>query len=337
MKRISKTSTITTVAPTEKKEKKPKSKPITTINPIKNTETNAIKITNENNPITTNTFIKPSHNVVLELPFSLREFHEYLHQINKNNPLEYNPDIVTEEIASYNFDVQMGSKYEQDIETVNIKPIEQSNDGDGDCEYEYSIPKIIEKIKQIKIQFYQNNLPCEKCSACFWCSYDFPTPACYIPKYETSDMIYGYGTFCRPECAVAYLFNESLDDTTKMDRYSIINRIYGGIFHSSRNIKPAPNPHFLLQKYYGTLSIEEYRALLDSSYTINVLHKPMTRLLPELHDGTTSTNSGVGGTVGTGGTVNYKIKRESERVKGPTKNSIIKEKFSGSLPLPVKV
>ena len=34
----------------------------------------------------------------------------------------------------------------------------------------------------------------------------------YIPKYDMDQEIFGYGSFCRPECAAAYLMKENIDD-----------------------------------------------------------------------------------------------------------------------------
>ena len=43
----------------------------------------------------------------------------------------------------------------------------------------------------------------------------------------------------------------------------MINR-YRRFFPEIENIKPAPSPYYILDKYYGNLSIQEYRKLLKS-------------------------------------------------------------------------
>ena len=40
----------------------------------------------------------------------------------------------------------------------------------------------------------------------------------------------------------------------------------------------------MLEKFYGNLSIEEYRKLLKNERLILVVDKPLTRILPELHE-----------------------------------------------------
>jgi hypothetical protein len=52
----------------------------------------------------------------------------------------------------------------------------------------------------------------------------------------------------------------------------------------SKGFKPAPNPHYLLDKYYGNLTIQEYRALLKGSMMIHIVNKPLTHILPELYE-----------------------------------------------------
>ena len=139
------------------------------------------------------------------------------------------------------------------------------------------------KIKKLKIGLYKNTKQNQK-SACFWCTHDFDNPSCYIPKYENDKSVVGYGSFCTPECASAFLMNESLDDSTKFERYHLLNKVYAKIYNYSKNIKPAPNPFYLLEKYYGNMTIQEYRKILKSGRTFIVLEKPFTRFLPELHE-----------------------------------------------------
>ena len=51
-----------------------------------------------------------------------------------------------------------------------------------------------------------------------------------------------------------------------------------------KNIKPAPNPYYMLNKYYGNLNIQEYRSLLRNERLFFIVDKPLTRILPELHE-----------------------------------------------------
>jgi hypothetical protein len=185
------------------------------------------------------------------------------------------------------------------------------------------------KLKKLKISLYKNALH-EKKSACFWCTYDFDNQACYIPKYEMDGTICAYGSFCRPECAVAFLMKDNIDDSTKFERYHLLNQLYGKIYQFKDNIKPAPNPYYLLDKYYGNLSIQEYRKLLNTEHMLLVIDKPLTRILPELHEDTDDFIVGIyGGNKGSstqaGGV--YKVKRQSEKQQGPSKASIIRGKF----------
>ena len=56
-----------------------------------------------------------------------------------------------------------------------------------------------------------------------------------------------------------------------------------------------------------------------------VLDKPLTRILPELHEDLTDT-SDINKNISLKNT-GYKVKRQSEKQKGPSKNDIMKEKF----------
>ena len=181
------------------------------------------------------------------------------------------------------------------------------------------------KLKKLKINLFKNNIG-EKKSACFWCTYEYDNETCYIPKYTMEEHVHGYGSFCRPECAVAYLMKEDIDDSTKFERYHLLNQVYGKVFDFKRNIKPAPNPHYLLDKFYGTLSIQEYRKLLKSEHLLLVLEKPLTRLLPELHEDNDSVVAKSGDTsckrIGM-----YKVKRQMDKTQAPTKAHLLREHF----------
>lgn len=189
-----------------------------------------------------------------------------------------------------------------------------------------SYKELCVKLKRLKTSVYKNMLP-DKKSACFWCTCDFENPACYIPKNENDKGIYAYGCFCRPECAVAFLMNESIDDSMKFERYHLLNQIYSKVYGYKKNIRPAPSPYYLLNKYFGTLTIQEYRKLLKSEHMLLIIEKPMTRVLPEIHEENDETILNMSGQkhLSTG---TYKVKRQSEKVAGPTKTRIIKETFN---------
>jgi hypothetical protein len=189
---------------------------------------------------------------------------------------------------------------------------------------------IHQKLKKLRVQFYKNSLN-DKKSACFWCTYEFDNEPCYIPKYEMDETVCGYGCFCRPECAVGYLMKESINDSTKFERYQLLNQIYSKVYGFKKNIKPAPSPYYLLDKFYGSLTIQEYRKLLKTEHMLLVLDKPLTRILPELHDDNDEFILNIYGGVKTNqgsSSGQYKVKRQSEKAQGPTKSTIMKEKFN---------
>ena len=149
----------------------------------------------------------------------------------------------------------------------------------------HSIDKdlIWEKIKLLKLQLHTNDIA-DKRSNCFWCTYCFDNPPIYIPKRMVNDEVEVYGCFCSPECAVAYLKKEKINTSTLWERYAILNNIYGKIFNYEKNIKPAPNPFYTLEKYYGNLTIEEYRSQLSDDRILMVVDKPLTKIMPDMYE-----------------------------------------------------
>lgn len=146
------------------------------------------------------------------------------------------------------------------------------------------VTKIWKKLKKLEHNLHINNVNNNKRSSCFWDTCEFDNPPIYIPKHFINDTYHVYGCFCSPECGVAYLMNENIDSSTKFERYHLFNNIYSKIYDYKKNIKPAPNPFYMLEKYYGNLSIQEYRALFRNERLFLIVDKPLTRILPELHE-----------------------------------------------------
>lgn len=282
---------------------------------------------------------EPLTNIILHLKCTVKELNEYNNKKERMTAtvLSYNPDVPPSLVA-YNTEKQSFYKYDDNQILNNNAYIEQSNSKflcsvcntkSNDTETEEdtaSLKDINAKLKKLKIMLYKNQQ--DKKSACFWCTYEYDNPSCYIPKYENDEGIFVYGSFCRPECATAFLMNETIDDSIKFERYHLLNRIYGKIYNFQKNIKPAPNPYYTLEKYYGNLTIQEYRKLFKNDYMLLTVDRPMTRLLPELHEETDSTILNRGGmNKSTSATGTYKVKRQSEKAAAPSKNNIIKSTF----------
>lgn len=139
------------------------------------------------------------------------------------------------------------------------------------------------KLKQLETDLHHSTITNLK-SDCFWCTCSFDNPSVYIPKSYRNNIFDVYGCFCSPECSTAFLMNETLDSSSKFERYQLLNYLYAKVYDYKNNIKPAPNPHYTLSKYFGNLSIQEYRALFNTDRLYLVLDKPLTRSLPELHE-----------------------------------------------------
>ena len=176
------------------------------------------------------------------------------------------------------------------------------------------------KLKELTYQLHTNSIS-DKKSACFWCTYDFDNPTILIPKYELNKIYQCYGCFCSPECATAYLFEESIDTSTRFERYHLLNHIYCKIYNYDKNIKPAPNPYYTLNKYYGNLSIQEYRKLLKNERLLLIVDKPLSRVLPELHEDNDDYMFN-GATISTSN--KFKLRRKTKQ----TKSDILSDTFN---------
>lgn len=305
--------------------------------PISNTETQpkkrgrkpkGSKILTTNNNSSNDSFV--SSNVILHLKCSLQD----LKQSKEINEITYDPSVPPE-IESFNAEQETFFSLQENTNLQPVKYAYKNEDNKIVCDVCQKIQKkdnnenvnmknIVNKLKFLKLELHKNGLD-DKKSACFWCTYEYDNPSCYIPKQEMDYEISGYGSFCGPECAVAYLMSEHLDDSIKFERYNLLNQIYGKIYDYKKNIKPAPNPYYTLEKFYGNMSITEYRRLLNSEHLLLTVEKPMTRILPELYEDNdtfslhvdqSTTNKSV-----------YKVKRNSEQNETSNKNALIQSAF----------
>ncbi len=289
-------------------------------------------------------------NVILHLKCSLKDINTNNIQLNDNNVINYNPNIPPT-VEYFNNDKNNYTEYNKIMNDTDNNFIDDSNisknelitsnndydkNNDDDVgninehiieDNEDSNKNLNQKLKILKMRLYKNDNA--KKSACFWCTYDFDNIACYIPMQDNMNDVTGYGSFCRPECAAAYLMKQNIDDSTKFERYHLLNKYYGQIFDYVKSIKPSPDPYYTLDKFYGNLDIKEYRKLLKSDHMLITLEKPFSKSLPELHEENDALVSDIYGC----GNPNkqslgmYKVKKESEKQKGPSKSIIIQEQF----------
>jgi hypothetical protein len=260
-------------------------------------------------------------NVILHLKCSMKDL--------------LNNSSTDSSIESFNFSSKKNELFYEIISSNNNSVNETvakettACDINGDCENEEEFDKtsndvqtkeVWKKLKALEHNLHMNNIN-DKKSACFWCTYEFDNPPVYIPKHSIKDSYHVYGCFCSPECATAHLMEENIDSSSKFERYHLINHIYSKIYDYKKNIKPAPNPYYMLDKYYGNLTIQEYRSLLRNDRLFLVVDKPLTRVLPELHED--NDDFIINNKIIPSNT--YQIKK---KVKKPqTKNTIVSETF----------
>ena len=203
--------------------------------------------------------------------------------------ISYDPNI--NEIIPYNHENNELSNFtntnndfkNNDIEKDNIDTNKINKKIENETVEEIMTNEINIKLKELTKNLQINNIH-DKKSACFWCTMGFDNLPIYIPKFELNGVYNCYGCFCSPECATAFLFQETIDTACKFERYSLLNHIYAKIYNYNKNIIPAPNPLYTLDKFYGNLTIQEYRKQLKSERLLLIVDKPLTRILPEIYE-----------------------------------------------------
>ena len=282
-------------------------------------------------PSNNNKETKP--NIILHLKCSVKDLQSNttlstnIESFNFSTKSDLNYDIIS---SNQNINNNYNNNNYNNNNNNNYSIANDDNDDNEDDIYdddyyiknkENDIRNVWKKLKMLEHNLHINNISNKK-SACFWCTCDFDNPPIYIPKHFIKDSYHVYGCFCSPECATAHLMEENIDSSTKFERYHLINNIYSKIYDYNKNIKPAPNPFYLLDKYYGNLSIQEFRSLLRNERLFLVVDKPLTRILPELHED--NDDFIINNKIIPANTVSIKKKLQKKQV---TKNNILSEKF----------
>ena len=275
-------------------------------------------------------------NIILHLKCSMKDLHNSEIETNYNNPVDSFHFSNSKNELSYEVISKPDFTNDSDLLYKNHGNMNHPSSNEdllcGETMFDNNIAsssqtdskEIWRKLKILEKSLHLNDIS-DKKSACFWCSYDFDNTPIYIPKFFIKNSYHVYGNFCTPECAVAHLMNENIDSSTKFERYHLINYIYSKIYEYKKNIKPAPDPYYMLDRYYGNLTIQEYRALLKSERLFLIVDKPLTRILPELHEDNDEfiINNKI-----IPSSNNFQVKKKIQK-KPQNKSSILNEKFGG--------
>ena len=144
----------------------------------------------------------------------------------------------------------------------------------------YTEDTLHQKLNNISTRLHVNDINGR--SDCFWCTFPYENPTVYIPKSMSQGQYHVYGSFCCPECAAGFLFQQKSDQSTKFEQYHLLNDLYGSVYSYAKPIVPAPPPHYLLNKYYGTLTIQEYRKAIREDNVMIIVEKPICCTYPEM-------------------------------------------------------
>jgi hypothetical protein len=241
---------------------------------------------------------------------------------NKEDLESINKEILPDKLENFQFSDTKANDLSYMVYNTKNENIQEQSSPTNDTPND-NMKTIWQKLEKLSTNLHIDNI-CDKKSACFHCTCDFDNVPIYIPKYELNKTFYVYGCFCSPECACAHLMNEkSIDTTTRFERYQLLNFLYCKIYDYSKNIKPAPCPYYMLDKYYGSLSIQEYRKLLKNERLLLIVDKPLIRALPELHDDTDDYLLSYQGIPSS--TNKYTLQRQT---KQQSKNEILNEQFN---------
>lgn len=280
---------------------------------------------------------KPKTNLILYLKCYIKDIDKYIFEQKwKTDNLHYNPNVPSD-FVPYD-ETSKGTE----MHLIQPDKLENENAGTAigqflcsSCEQNMSskpetqdfTEQEIQKMKELKLSFYKNEIPSKKVD-CFWCTCPYDNDPFFILQYGSHNEVKAHCSFCSPQCSVAFLFqNMNWDDSTKMESYQLINQFYN--FNNTENIKPAASPFYFLDKFFGNMSPTEFRKMSNTSHVMICVEKPVTRILPEIHEDIE--NHLTTGIISSESRGNFKVKKQSEKIKNASRNSILRDTFNGSL------
>lgn len=179
---------------------------------------------------------------------------------NADNPFCEAVEQVQVEVASVPAQVSLPHP-----ESASVEPVKAE---DTEIDY-YTLKSTF--LVQFKDSSDIKQLPKTSDAACFWCCHTFTHRPVILPIRDTGEHLIVTGNFCSPECATAYLFDMRQDSHTRWEQFALLHRIYGDACHGT--IYPAPARN-VLKLFGGSLSIQEYRALIHSHKVRVDIHLP---------------------------------------------------------------
>ena len=213
--------------------------------------------------------------------------HSYNSDTNDITDQDDNENLNTVEPTANTTSTIMNTSQSQPTPAVIVHTTHKKNVTDANIHVinERHQKEIMKKINRLKYSFHNGETIQMKLNhkcACFWDTCEFDGPIYYTPIMIVNGVFHVSGCYCSPECALASLLKEQMDTSTKFERIHLLHLLYGT--SNSTGFKPAPNPNYLLDKYYGNLTVDEFRSLLKGPQMIHVVNKPLTHILPELYE-----------------------------------------------------
>jgi hypothetical protein len=199
-------------------------------------------------------------------------------------PIVYDPHPPTEaQPYDLNADNPFCEEVEQLTNTIVMPSVDTSSEATDSKPVAPKEPEIdYYTLKStLLVQFKDSSdikqIPSQSDAACFWCCHSFTHRPVVLPIRDTGEYLEVSGNYCSPECAVAYLFDMRQDSHTRWEQLALLYRVYGEVCQGT--IHPAP-PRTSLRLFGGSLSIEEYRTLIQShKVRIDVHLPPMVSIL----------------------------------------------------------
>lgn len=141
---------------------------------------------------------------------------------------------------------------------------------------------VTESFFHILHEFNDKTYPKSTNVSCWWCCYPFETSPIGVPCKQENNIFYVIGCFCSFNCAYSFIKQPDyfvsklfIKLPNSIDLLNMYVQITGDTDISLKNFfMPAPS-RFVLDKFGGKLTIDEYRKCFKNNTTYNIIATPM--------------------------------------------------------------
>lgn len=208
----------------------------------------------------------PNHTIQEKMPEIIQIKKTQLEEINDESNFE-------KAFCDYNPNVEIPNAYDKDDSFCAVPSAVEG----GNLFKEHSVDFMIKEDSA-------DSWPRQTDTYCFWCAHSFTNVPIGLPVKIFDEKFYCTGNFCSFECASAYNYNMSNDNSNLFEKQNLLN-LMATKFKSKTPVRCA-KPREMLKIFGGSMDINEFRKRQENLIFFSNKYPivPVGEQVEEIHD-----------------------------------------------------